>query len=146
MAHEILVNGPIKYVCNCKVIPFEGYLAITLFGKVYTRKSATYIEQYLNTERGKRLDRHETWHFNQAKSLSKSKDKPAWFKFYLLYLWWWGKYFFTRFNNRIAYKTNPFELEAYNRETDYSNDVSEWEKWKMTNKERKQYFKDRGWR
>lgn len=146
MAHSIIVNGPLKYVCGCKIIPFSGYFAITLFGKVYTRKSAEYMENYLQTERGKQTDRHETWHVLQAKSLSKDGSNPKWIKFYLLYLWYWAKYFFTHFNNRVAYKTIPFEAEAYARQKDYSNDISEWKKWKMTNKERKKYFKDMGWR
>ena len=43
----------LKFVCGCKILPPKGYSAITLFGTVYTRKSADVVWRYLQTNRGK---------------------------------------------------------------------------------------------
>ena len=124
----------LKFICNCRIIPFKGYSAINLFGKIYTRKSEEEVKRYLQTNNGRVWYRHEYMHTLQKESLG------LWILFYILYLWYFFKAwpFFMKWKQ--AYRTIPFELEAYklqNDNYDLSSYQSHWKHYIKSNKERK---------
>lgn len=126
-------------------IPFSGYLAITFFGKMWMRNSnKSKWERYINNGQAKYVINHEMIHVKQAVSTNNS-----WWKFYLLYIWYWLKAnpLFRGFT--FAYKMNPFELEAYANEKDlfyigtHTSGANRWKTYKEVSvKQRKQYWEN----
>lgn len=94
-----------KIIYN-KLIPFKGFLAINLFGVFFIRKN----DDGSNPVITKRTINHESIHTAQQKEL-------LYVGFYLLYLlfWLWNLIFATR----TAYRSIPFEIEAYTNEYDF---------------------------
>lgn len=126
------------------ILPFNGFLAITFFGKMWIRKSnKNKWEQYLQDGRADEVINHEMIHVKQALSTNNS-----WWKFYMLYIWYWLKAnpLFNGFN--FAYYMNPFEIEAYGNESDlgYISEnmygTNEWTEYK----ELKTYIKKEYWK
>lgn len=124
-------------------IPFSGYLAIMLFGKIWMRNNnKPRWEKYIKNGQADIATNHEMIHVKQALSANNS-----WWKFYLLYIWYWLKAnpLFRGFT--FAYKMNPFEMESYANESDlfYNNVHSTGAtRWKLYNqisvKQRKKYW------
>lgn len=121
----------LKFICNCRIIPPKGYSAITLFGRVYTRKDEDTVKRYLETKRGQIWYHHEYMHVMQKEAIG------SWFVFYILYLWYFFKAWPFFMNWRQAYRTIPFELEAYQVEDDFDIWKSYWKYYVRSNKERK---------
>lgn len=134
--NSITING-LKIISN-KIIPFGRYVAITMFGKVFTRKSMKDLEKYLTTNAGKRMIKHESIHVMQAKDECKS-----WLKFYALYLWYFVKMLFWCFKWDMSYKTIPFEIEAYRYQDMEDYNKTSWKLFRMSNKERKKFYIDK---
>lgn len=90
-----------KIVYN-KIIPFEGFLAINLFGVLFVRgeKGRYLSEKTIN---------HESIHTEQIKEC-------LYIGFYILYLLFWLERLV--WNARKAYRGNPFEQEAYSNQSD----------------------------
>ena len=44
----------------------------------------------------------------------------------------------------MAYLTNPFEMEAYANERDLNFRVSHWRNFRMTNRQRRRWYKEHG--
>lgn len=98
------------------LIPFSGYLAITLFGKIYVRNdSKDYWEKHVQSGDVNITMNHETIHLRQAQSTSDS-----WIVFYLLYIWEWLKNQPWKNGLDFAYRMIPFEMEAYQNEVNLS--------------------------
>lgn len=123
----------LKFICGCKVLPPRNYSAITLFGTVYTRKSANVILRYLKTYRGRIWAHHEAMHIYQANTFAFIK----WFWFYLIYVWEFLKAWPFFMSWKQAYKTIPFEYEAFMKEDDLYCKNSTWWDYIRTNKVRK---------
>lgn len=123
----------LKFICGCKVLPPRNYSAITLFGTVYTRKSANVILRYLKTYRGRIWAHHEAMHIYQANTFAFMK----WFWFYLIYVWEFLKAWPFFMSWKQAYKTIPFEYEAFMKEDDLYCKNSTWWDYIRTNKVRK---------
>lgn len=87
-----------KVIYN-KIIPFNGYKCINLFGILFVRKGCMMRESDYN---------HEEIHTKQMKEL-------LYVPFYILYLLEW-LYRLTQKGN--AYRNISFEKEAYNNEND----------------------------
>lgn len=125
-------------------IPFKGYLAMTFFGKMWIRNSnKTLWDEYVKEGKDKIVTHHEMIHVKQAISTHNS-----WFRFYLLYIWYWIKGVFSFGGFKFAYKMNPFELEAYANEDVkdyidiYSNGATRWKVYKeIPMKQRKKYWR-----
>ena len=119
------------------LLPFRNYLAITIFGKMNIRnKNKTRWEKYYDDERKNTVLNHEMVHVLQARSTNDN-----WFEFYILYIWYWFICFIVTFNQRLSYKTNPFELEAYAEEKNMKYTESCWRKYILSIKERKEIYK-----
>ena len=122
-----------------------GCLAMTFFGKMLIkRKDKKNWEYYEKSGMSDIVFNHEMMHVKQAVSTNDS-----WWKFYLLYIWYWLKAnpLFNGFT--FVYKMNPFELEAYSNERDlfyngvHSSGATRWKVYKtLTIKKRKAYWKD----
>ncbi len=119
-----------------RLLPPPGFLGITLFGRVWTRHSREELAAFLKTERGRRFIRHERIHLLQARSLR------WWAVFYTVYFWYWLKLFAVTFNSPMAYRTCPFELEAYDNEDDGDYTVSRWRDYRLTNRQRRQWYRE----
>lgn len=92
-----------KIIYN-KHIPLEGFLAINLFGVLFVRDPEGY---YKKNGLSSRVIRHEEIYTAQMKEL--------WYiGFYLLYFLSWLFRLF--YNTKKAYKSIPFEREAYDNE------------------------------
>jgi len=109
------------------IIPFKGYIAMTVFPWVFIRESAK--KRYTPT-----VNRHETTHGYQQVEL-------LWFLFFILYgLEWFIKLFFCKFNTSRAYHSISFEQEANvnqgNVEYNNSRNLYAWVKYvfKLTDK------------
>lgn len=99
-------------VIQNKIIPFPGYLAINIFGVVFTRDKEKFMKNPANY-------RHEYTHTLQYKELWYLGFLPVYCYYYL--------------KNRLWYKMNhkPLEAEAYNTQnTDWYNDHREKFAWK----------------
>lgn len=83
----------------------EGYEALTFFGTILTHSPH---EAHLMNSRYDALKNHEMIHLRQAQSTGDS-----WWRFYLLYIWYWLKLLVKTRRPRLAYVLNPFEIEAY---------------------------------
>lgn len=129
---HLLVNG-LNIITGFKILP-PGYAAITLFGIVFMRRSYIDAINYLNSSRGQLLINHEKIHILQKKSIH------SWIIFYILYIWYFLKLYLSTFNWKMSYKTIPFELESYNNEIK-GLDKSNWRVWRMSNKDRKNWYK-----
>jgi hypothetical protein len=105
-----------KIVENC-LIPFNGYLAINLFGVVFTRNKERFLLNPKNS-------RHEYTHTLQYKEL--------WYIGFLpVYGWYWLRCLIKYRNFKLAYRMNPLEQEAYNTENvDWYNDHREKFAWR----------------
>lgn len=133
--NSIEIDG-LKIISN-KIIPFGKYVAITFFGRVYTKKSKDNLKTYLNSIAGIRMIKHESIHLMQAKQCK------TWLWFYILYLWYFIKLYFCTLKWNVSYRTIPFEIEAYRFQDKPDYNETNWKKYIMTNKERKQYFIDK---
>ena len=97
---------------------FPGFRALTWKGTVYCKYDSdiTLINHDYTDRITSDLESHETIHVRQAESTNDS-----WFKFYLLYLWYWIKNFPLFFTGiMMPYYFIPFELEAFINETDHT--------------------------
>lgn len=132
MLHKIYKYKNLKFICGCKILPPQGYSAITLFGYVLTKRTKERVQEYLSTKLGQRWANHEYIHILQKESLH------SWILFYILYLW----YFFSAFplifmDWNQAYHSIPFEIEAYKNVEDFTYSKSEWKKYKLSLNQRK---------
>ncbi|MBO7646878.1 MAG: hypothetical protein J6S56_02120 [Bacteroidales bacterium] len=95
-------------------LPPKGYTAITVFGRVLTRKD-DYDEwmRHATSKAYQELYHHERIHLRQAVSV-----RNSWICYYALYFWFYLKGRPLRYGHQVAYLCNPFELEAYLFEVD----------------------------
>ena len=112
----------------------KGYEGLTFFG--YILAPTQELADRFNGSADRALKNHEMIHLRQAQSCGDS-----WFRFYLLYIWYWLKGL--RMNRKMkhaAYLLNPFEMEAYARMNDLDylkGPATEWRKYaKMKLKDR----------
>lgn len=132
----MLLYKGMKIKCDCKVLPPKGYSAITLFGTVYTRKSEGEVVAYLQTDKGKIWINHEAIHIMQKRAC-----RNSWILFYALYIFYFFKmwpFYTTKWD--MAYKTIPFEAEAYACQEMIDKNESGWKKYVKTNKMRKAWY------
>lgn len=125
-------NDNMKIVCNTHILPPKGYSAINLCGVIFTRKTKDEVDKLLQTERGKRWINHEHIH-----TLQKKATLNSWICFYLVYLFYFFKMwpFFTT-NWSIAYRTIPYEYEAYTKQKDFQITKSDWKSCIYDNQQR----------
>lgn len=114
----------IKFYPNFKLL-HKNFSAITLFGRVFTRKNEQVLERWLNTYSGKRMANHERIHMLQADTF-----KTRYFGFYIYYIGYWLKNLFKYGFGMQAYYNIPFEKEADKNETDFSYNKIDWKKYK----------------
>ena len=89
-------------VIESSIIPFPGYLAINLFGVVFTRDLEKFVSDKTNFN-------HEAIHSAQWKEL--------WYiGFPFVYLWFYIVGLFKYGSHKKAYRNNPLEAEAYAQE------------------------------
>lgn len=125
-------------------LPFHGFFAMTLFGKMWIRKSnRDKWSFYERTGKANIMKNHEMIHVKQAVSTGNS-----WLKFYLKYIFEWIKCIPIINGFNFSYFMNSFELEAYGNESDmtYStvnfDGATEWKKYaRLSNKKRKELWK-----
>ena len=129
----VRLNG-IRLSCGHRLLPPRGYLGITLFGTVWTREPRPAMQAYLKTPSGQVFLNHERIHLLQARALG------SWAAFYTLYIWYWLKLFMVTGRSRMAYRTHPFELEAYLHQHDFSYAHSQWKTYRWPNGRRKAYY------
>lgn len=134
--YKTLKYKGITFITGCKLLPPPGYSAITLFGYVFTRKSYADVSRYLSMDRGKIWANHENIHILQKKEVW----SKTWLIFYILYLFYFFKAWPFSMNWKTAYKTIPFELEAYSNQSNLEYTTSNWKKYCLSNKDRKTYF------
>ena len=104
-----------KVVFN-NLLPFPGYFAITLFGKIYIRESSrSSWERQLKTGDANITMNHETIHLRQAQSMFDS-----WIMYYIRYIYEYLKNQPWKNGNSFAYYMIPFEMEAYQNEINLS--------------------------
>lgn len=88
----------------------KNYEALTFFGYIVCRKEQA--ERPLDPV----VRNHETIHLRQAQACHDS-----WLCFYLLYIWYYLRALpLNRRLKNAAYRLNPFEMEAYEHQTDFS--------------------------
>jgi hypothetical protein len=95
----------IKAVCDGFWLS-KKYDAMMFFGIIvtHTQKDADIINSRDNS-----IKRHETIHLLQARSTHNS-----WLCFYILYIWYYVRALpLNRKYKNVAYRLNPFEIEAY---------------------------------
>ena len=115
----------IKFYPNFKLL-HKNFSAITLFGRVFTRKNQQELEDWLNTYSGKKMANHERIHMLQANTF-----KTGYLGFYIYYIGYWIKNLFKYGFGMKAYHNIPFEKEAKENETDFSYDKIDWKKYKL---------------
>lgn len=99
-----------------KYIPFKGFLAINLFGVVFIRRSKEWWDRYGDDDYMKIVLNHERIHTIQA-----NRYRTKWLAFYTIYLYHWVINLFKyNFNNAAAYYSIPFEIEAFENETNFN--------------------------
>lgn len=104
-----------KIIYN-RIIPFNGFAAINLFGILFVRRGISVSKYMIN---------HENIHTQQMKEL-------GYIFFYLFYLVEWiFRLFQYKFNNKKAYRNISFEKEAYDHEYDlrYLENRSRYAMW-----------------
>lgn len=84
-------------IIESKIIPFSGYLAVNLFGILFTRDKKKVSEKVIN---------HESIHTEQMKELL----------YVFFYLWYGIEYFIRLFQHGDEYKSISFEREAYDND------------------------------
>lgn len=84
------------------IIPFEGFLAINLFGILFVRGNGHISQKVVN---------HESIHTAQMKEL-------LYIFFYLWYILEWLIRLLICWNGKAAYRKISFEQEAYDNEGD----------------------------
>ena len=94
-------------VIENNIIPFQGFLAMNLFGFCFVRKEAWARR---TEERKKVVINHESIHTEQMKEL-------GYVFFYIIYFFEWLLRLFT--NPKNAYRSISFEQEAYDNENDF---------------------------
>lgn len=82
-----------------KIIPFEGFKAINLFGILFVRENANIDDRTIN---------HEEIHTAQMKEML----------YIFFYLWYLIEWLIRLFGKGNAYRKISFEKEAYNNEND----------------------------
>lgn len=136
--YKTLKYKGITFVTGCKLLPPSGYSAITLFGYVFTKKSYVDVSRLLSTDRGKIWANHENIHILQKKQVW----SKTWLVFYILYLFYFFKAWPFSMKWKVAYKTIPFELEAYQNQTDLDYyPYSFWKNYIYDNERRKEVYK-----
>lgn len=126
-------------------IPFGSFFIMTFWGKMLIkRRDKDDWEKVKNTSYGAKYTNHEMIHVKQAVSTNDS-----WFKFYLLYIWYYLKTLPIINGFKMPYYFIPFEIEAYRYEDDLSyieknnNGTTDWKRYKkLTLKQKKQLYKD----
>lgn len=109
----------LKVICN-KFIPFPGYYAMMLFGKIFVR------QEYCGREISQRTINHEGIHLCQALDFVNNIEKLqilGFIIFYIIYfIEWLIKLIISLFTlGRVkAYRSISFEQEAYSNEEDYT--------------------------
>lgn len=98
----------------------KRFVAITLFGRIFSNLKGKALSEYIESPQGKRTLNHERIHILQAKSL-----RMRWLTFYTLYIyyWLWGIF---RYGLKQSYYEIPFEREAYANDGDFSYSESRW--------------------
>lgn len=106
-----------KIIYN-SIIPFDGYMAINLFGIFFVRKE--YKDEMNNI-----VINHEAIHTAQMKEL-------CYIFFYIIYLFEWLFKAIKYSNSYRAYREISFEKEAYKheKELDYLNKRHHYNQWK----------------
>jgi hypothetical protein len=100
----------------------KKFLAITLFGNIFFRKSKSEVHSYLLTRSGKETINHERIHILQAKTF-----KTKYFGFYVYYLFYWVRNLWIYgTKDIIAYRNIPFEREAFANDTNFDYSQSNW--------------------
>lgn len=100
------MGGTVMRIILNNLIPFPGFLAINLFGFVFTRMDAW---ERTSKERQVIVRTHEAIHTAQMKEL--------WYVgFYVIYLLEW--LFRLVFHTKTAYRGISFEVEAYDHENE----------------------------
>lgn len=126
------------------IIPFHGYFAMMWLGKLYIRNSnkERWDKKVANGQANSTLT-HEMYHVRQAVSTLNN-----WGIFYLSYAFYYIIELLYSFNFDTAYRSIPFEIEAYLKQTneDWANipserKISEWKKYILSLKERKKMVK-----
>lgn len=97
----------IDFYSNFWLLP-KKFLAITLFGKVFSNKNTEELKQIIESSKGLKLAYHEGWHITQSKDF-----KLGWVGFYVYYIAYWFRNLFM-YPSR-AYRMIPFEREAYDK-------------------------------
>jgi hypothetical protein len=124
LTNYIETNG-IKFHWGFKLLP-KDFIAITLFGHVFSNLSKKELEEYLSTKRGKQTINHERIHILQAKSF-----KLKYFTFYILYLWYWIIGLFKYgIKDNISYYNIPFEKEAFANDNNPNYNKTNWKNYK----------------
>lgn len=115
----------LKFHWDFKLLPSD-FIAITLFGHVFSNLSKTELEKYLKSNRGKQTINHERIHILQAKSF-----KLGYFSFYILYLWYWiiGLFKYGVKENKSYYNI-PFEREAFANDNNPNYNETNWKNYK----------------
>lgn len=129
--HSFKIDG-VKIITNCWFAP-KGYF-MTFLGTIITRRDYSIIKHYFETYYGKETLNHEKIHIDQEKRV------PLWYgTFYLLYVWYYLIALFRYFDHNLAYYSIPFEIEAYENQSNmnYLDNPTNWKKYKKSLKERK---------
>ena len=106
----MLMKEP-KIIYN-KIIPFKGYIAITIFNCIFVR------EEYKNRGINNWTINHEKIHMAQAYDFG-----LGFFGFFIFYIWYFLEWLFKLpwflFGYK-PYKNISFEREAYNNDVNYN--------------------------
>lgn len=125
-------------------IPFDGFLCITFFGKMFIRnKNKQRWEDKEKKGQNRITKNHELTHAKQA-----IKRCNSWVMFYLLYVWQYLKNLPIINGFDMPYKFISIELEAFANENDdnyniiHKDGTTGWKSYnKLTIKEKKQFYK-----
>lgn len=122
-----------------KHFPFSGYKFMSWCGRmIYRESNKDRIQREIGTSKFETSKIHETIHLRQA------QVEGSWVKYYLKYFWEWLK------GNPIispassAYKTIPYEIQAYANEDnpDYINNFPADDLSRYTLKNRKKVYRE----
>ena len=99
-----------------KFLPFPGYFARTLFGKILIRETnKSSWDRQIKTGDANITLNHETIHLRQAQSTCDS-----WWVYYIKYIYEYIKNQPWKNGTSFAYYMIPFEMEAYKNELNLS--------------------------
>lgn len=96
----------IMKIIQNKLVPFSGYLAINIFGIIFTRNKEKLSKNI-------KCLRHEYTHTLQWKELWYVGFLPLYCYYYLKNRFWY------KMKHKEAYKNIPFEKEAYCHQEDF---------------------------